>query len=137
MCPQTHRVAYTEVLGKMIRGIASLQRFRNPFPSSPASLHTCPALRGPVLSRVRLCPQTPWTVTHQAPLSMGFSRREYWSGLPFPTPGDLPHPGTELVSLVLQADSLPTEPLTLSHTGGPINIYKASVGMLFRFCGSL
>ena len=38
---------------------------------------------------------TPWTVAYQAPLSMGFSRQEYWSGLPFPSPGDLPHPGIE------------------------------------------
>ena len=38
---------------------------------------------------------TPWTVAHKTPLSMGFSRQEYWSGLPFPSPGDLPHPGTE------------------------------------------
>ena len=43
------------------------------------------------LSRVRLL-ATPWTVAHQAPLSMGFSRQEYWSGLPSPSPGDLPHP---------------------------------------------
>ena len=42
---------------------------------------------------------TPWTVARQAPLSMGFSRQEYWSGLPFPSPGDLPNPGIELVSL--------------------------------------
>ena len=44
------------------------------------------------LSRVRLF-ATPWTVAHQDPLSMGFSRHEYWSGLPFPSPGDLPDPG--------------------------------------------
>ena len=58
------------------------------------------------------CPTlgTPWTVAHQAPLSMRFSRREYWSGLPFPSPGDLPDPGNELGSPALQADSLPTEP---------------------------
>ena len=53
---------------------------------------------------------TPWTVAHQAPLSMGFSRQEYWSGLPFPSPGDLPDPGTEPGSPALQADSLPSEP---------------------------
>ena len=41
----------------------------------------------------------PWTVDHQAPLSMEFSRLEYWSGLPFPTPGDLPDPGIQLASL--------------------------------------
>ena len=51
----------------------------------------------------------PWTVAHQTPLSMGFSRQEYWRGLPFPSPGDLPHPGTEPGSPPLQADSLPTE----------------------------
>ena len=51
---------------------------------------------------------TLWTVAHQAPLSMEFSRQEYWSGLPFPSPGDLPDPGTESaspVSLALQVDS--------------------------------
>ena len=50
---------------------------------------------------------TPWTVAHQAPLSMGFPRQDYWSGLPFPSPGDLPNPGIEPVSPALQADSLP------------------------------
>ena len=52
---------------------------------------------------------TPWTVAYQAPLSMVFSRQEYWSGLPFPSPGDLPDPGIELRSATLQADSLPSE----------------------------
>ena len=51
--------------------------------------------------RVRLC-VTPWTVAHQPPLSMGFSRQEYWSGLPFP-PGDLPNPGIEPTSLMSPA----------------------------------
>ena len=46
------------------------------------------------LSRVRLF-ATPWTVTYHAPPSMGFPRQEYWSGLPFPSPGDLPNPGIE------------------------------------------
>ena len=53
---------------------------------------------------------TPWTVACQAPPSMGFSRQEYWSGLPFPSPGDLPYPGIEPGSPALQADSLPSEP---------------------------
>ena len=53
---------------------------------------------------------TLWTLARQAPLSIGFSRQEYWSGLPFPSPGDLPDPGIEHGSLVLQADSLPVEP---------------------------
>ena len=57
------------------------------------------------------CPTlvAPWTVAHQAPLSMGFSRQEYWSGLPFPSPEDLSDPGIEPRSPALQADSLPTE----------------------------
>ena len=57
------------------------------------------------------CPtlMTPWTVAHQTPLSTGFSRQEYWIGLPFPSPGDLPDPGTKPRSPTLQADSLPTE----------------------------
>ena len=61
------------------------------------------------LSHVRLF-VTPWTVARQAPLSMEFSRQEYWSGLPFPFPGDLPSPGIEPRYLALQADSLPVEP---------------------------
>ena len=51
-----------------------------------------------------------WTVACQAPLSMEFSRQEYWSRLVFTFPGDLPDPGTEPGSLALQADSLPSEP---------------------------
>ena len=50
------------------------------------------------------------TVAHQAPLSMGFSRQEYWSGLSFPSPGTLPNPEIEPGSLTLQAESLPSEP---------------------------
>ena len=53
---------------------------------------------------------TPWTVACQTPLSTGFSRQEYWSGLPCPPPGDLPDPGIEPLSPALQADSLPPEP---------------------------
>ena len=62
------------------------------------------------LSRVRLF-ATPWTAAYQAPPSMGFSRQECWSGLPFPSPGDLPDPGIEPGSPALQADALPSEPL--------------------------
>ena len=60
-------------------------------------------------SRVRLS-ATPWTVAYQAPSSIGFSRQEYWSGLPFPSPGDLPDPGIELGSPALRADALTSEP---------------------------
>ena len=55
---------------------------------------------------------TPWTIVCQAPLAMRFSREEYWSGLPFPSSGDLPNPGIEIMSSALQADSLP-----LNHQG--------------------
>ena len=52
---------------------------------------------------------TPWTIAHQVPLSMGFSRQEYWSGLAFHSLGDLPYPGIEPRTPALQADSSPTE----------------------------
>ena len=61
------------------------------------------------LSRVQLF-VIPWTLDHQAPPSIGFSRQEYWSGLPFPSPGDLPDPGIELWSPTLQGDALTFEP---------------------------
>ena len=61
------------------------------------------------LSHVRLF-ATPWTVAYQASLSMGFSRQGYWSGLPFPSSGDLPNPGIEPGSPALQTDTLPSEP---------------------------
>ena len=67
---------------------------------------------GCMLSRIQLL-GTLWAVAHQAPLSLVFSRQEYWSGLPCPPPGDLPNPGIKPASPAspaLQADSLPTEP---------------------------
>ena len=70
------------------------------------------------LSRVRLF-VTPWTVAHQAPQSMGFSRQEYWSGLPSPSPGDLPDPGIEPRSPALQVDALTSEP-----PGKPKTLYS-------------
>ena len=60
---------------------------------------------------------TPWTITRQVPLSLEFSRQEYWSGLPFPSPGNLPNTGAEPRSSGLQADSLPYEPPALHLTG--------------------
>ena len=87
-------------------------------PRSPA-LQADSLLSGPLgsplyvkvksFSHVRLF-ATPWTVARQAPPSMGFSRLEYWSGLPFPSPGYLPDPGIKPQSPILQADSLPSEP---------------------------
>ena len=61
------------------------------------------------LSSVRLF-ATPWTIAYQAPPSMGFSSQEYWSGLPFPSPGYLPDPGIEPRSPTFQADALTSEP---------------------------
>ena len=62
-----------------------------------------------LLSHVRLF-ATPWTVAYQASPSMGFSRQEYWSGLPFPSPGDLPDPGIKPGFPALEADALTSEP---------------------------
>ena len=81
------------------------------------------------LSRVRLF-ATPRTVAYQAPPSMGFSRQEYCSGLPFPSPGDLPDPGIEPRSPAFQADALTSEP-----PGKPIiiNIYLYILVFIFLF----
>ena len=76
------------------------------------------------LSRVRLF-ATLWTVAHQVPPSMGFSRQEYWSGLPCPSPGDFPNSGTEPRSSTLQADSLPSE-----LPGKPKNTGVGSLSLL-------
>ena len=65
----------------------------------------------------QLCPTVCnlWTVAHQAPMAMGFSSQEYWSGWPLPSPGDLPDPGIKLGSPTLQVDSLMSEPPGESH----------------------
>ena len=68
---------------------------------------------------------TPWTIALEAPLSMGFSRQEYWSRLPFPPPGDLPDPGIELAYPELAGDSLP-----LSPKGSP-KMTKQNIDLLF------
>ena len=67
-----------------------------------------------LLSHVRLF-ATPWTVAYQAPPSMGFSRQESWSGLPFPSPEDLPDPGIKPRSPTLEADALASEPPGKPH----------------------
>ena len=77
-----------------------------------------PAERAPMFSRVQIC-VTPWTVTRQAPLSLGFSRQEYSSGLPHPPPGDLPDPGILLLGVLhWRADSFSLSPQG-SHLGSP------------------
>ena len=80
-----------------------------------------------LLSCVRLF-ATPWTVAYQAPQSMEFSREEYWSGLPYPSPGDLPHPQIKPGSPALQADTLPSGP-----PGKPIILFFCSISVLFSY----
>ena len=74
---------------------------------------------GGLVAQLCLALTNPWTVAHQAPLSMGFPRQEYWSGLSFPSPGDLPDPGIEPMSPAWQVDSLP-----LSHLASPLKAYQ-------------
>ena len=79
-----------------------------PYPH-PWEMLMIPQVKVKSLSRVRLF-VTPWTGAYQASLSMGFSRQEYWSGVPFPSPGDLPDPGIKPGSPTLQAVTWPSEP---------------------------
>ena len=81
-----------------------------------------------LFSRVRLF-ATPWSAAHQAPLSMGFSRQEYWSGSPFPTPGDLPDPGIKPFSLT--APALAGRFFTTSATWGFVVVQSLSLVWLF------
>ena len=91
------------------------------------------------LSHVRLF-ATPWTVAYQALSSMGFSRQECWSGLPFPSPGDLPDPGIKPGSPSLQADALPSEPVgcpkkmivnkKLQKLGNDLKVYHPTSSVL-------
>ena len=83
------------------------------------------------LSHIRLF-VIPWTVACQFPLSMEFSRQEYWSGLPIPSPGDLPNPGIESNSPTLQADSLPSEPPDKSLIWGTPGIVHGQRNQFFR-----
>ena len=87
------------------------------------------------LSHVQLF-ATPWTVALQDPLSMGFSRQKYWSGLPFPSPGDLPDPGIKPRSPALQANALTSEPskyLLTSYFCIPVPLKKrTSLGVSSR-----
>ena len=91
---------------------------------TPDHLNTSNSYIAHVCSGAQSCPtlcDPVGNIACQAPLSMEFSRQEYWSGLPFPSPGDLPHPGVELASPAMQTDSLP-----LSHQGSPLR-YCAEV----------
>ena len=109
-----------------LRQVGRKRLFGLQFPRRLKHGHPAPFCRGQpsliypvcvcIFSRVQLF-ATPRTVAHQAPLSMEFSRQEYWSGLPFPSPEALPYPGIEPGSPTLQADSLP------SHQGSPKYIH--------------
>ena len=82
----------------------------------------CRKVKVKSLSRVQPS-ATPWTAAFQAPPSMEFSRQEYWSGLLFPSPGDLPHPGIKPRSPTLQADSLPSEPPVRLHENDILHFF--------------
>ena len=96
---------------------------RIPFSHERQLSHSCAVVLS-CLSHVRLF-ETPWTVARQAPLSIGFSRQEYWRGSPCPLPGNLPNPGIETRSPTLQADSLPSKP-----PGKPKNTGVGSLSLL-------
>ena len=88
---------------------------------------------GSLVTKLCPTPTAPRTGDHHPPLSLGFPRQEYWSGLPFPSPGDLPDPGIEPGSLALQADSLPFEPPGKrdgSRGGGTVTT-EAEVGVIW------
>ena len=96
---------------------------RIPFSHERQLSHSCAVVLS-CLSHVQLF-ETPWTVARQAPLSIGFSRQEYWRGSPCPLPGNLPNPGIETRSPTLQADSLPSKP-----PGKPKNTGVGSLSLL-------
>ena len=87
----------------------NIHEYKNTFVSNSEDINILAQIsKAKSLSRVRLF-VTPWTAAHQAPQSMGFSRQEYWSGLPFLSPEDLPNSGIKPRSPALQADSLANE----------------------------
>ena len=99
-----------------------------------SSRSTVPDAQGKVKVKSLSCVQvfaTPWMVAYQAPRSMGFSRQEYWSGLPFPSPGDLPNPGITPGTPALQTDALPSEPLG-KHGSVQFSSVAQSCRILYR-----
>ena len=116
---QARILEWVAIIGSFSRGIFLTQGWNLGSPAlwTDSLLSEIPLLTVKVkvksLSHVQLF-ATPWTVAYQASLSMGFSKQEYWSGLPFPSPGDLPNPGIKSGSPALEADALTSEP-----QGGP------------------
>ena len=101
-----------------------------------SSLSECWALSQLFHSPLSLSPRgfffaTLWTVACQAPLSIGFSRQEYWNGLPLPSPADHPDPGIKPVSPALQEDSL-----LLSHPGKPVLYYTSTFWVIILNCST-
>ena len=101
----TWRIPMTEECGRL----QSIGSQESNITSNFRSMNLPYLLNCQLLSHVQLF-VTLWTVAHQAPLSMGFSRQEYWRELPFPSPGDFPNPGIKSGSPALRADSLLSEP---------------------------
>ena len=125
-----HKVVQSSLLSNSRTFLSPLRRSRMPI-SSHSTFSSSSLCQ--LYSHVWLF-ATPWTVAHQTPLSLGFYRQEYWSGLPFPSPGDLPNPRTEPVSLAssaLQTDSLPCEPLEKPIPLATINLLLSESICLF------
>ena len=99
-------------------------------PSAPLSAWKgCVAQLCPTLCE----PMTPWTIAHQAPLSMGFPRQEYWCRLPLPVPGDLPDPVIKPEFPLLQSDSLLSEPAGATHSQASIQYRYLSLQWNFPY----
>ena len=81
----------------------------------PLNIFGLSIISGSLAAKSYLTLETPQTIAHQAPLSMGFPRQEYGNGLPFPSPGDLPNPGIGLKSPALAGDAFTTEPAGKPH----------------------
>ena len=113
MCVYTHAHTYgttgTSLAVQWLRFCASTAGGMGLTPGQVRACITCAVRACSAVSNTFV---TPWTVAHQAPLSMGFFRYEYWSGLPFPPPEDLPNPGVETA---VQTDSLPLRHLRSPH----------------------
>ena len=121
------RVSYVSALaGRVFTPSATMITISNGLPQRTLPLCLTVGLYVCVSHSVVSDSATPWTVACQAPLSMEFSRQEYWNGLPFPSPGDLPDPGMESQSPALQADSSHH----LSHQANSI------VGLIVSLCSA-
>ena len=83
---------------------------------------------GVLVTKLCLTLETPWSIACHAPLSMGFPRQRYWSRLPFPSPRDLPDPGIEPTSPMLQADSSPSEP----HFKDKLHAIGACMNVIYK-----